>query len=104
MPGGFCGLYRNTRGARVARGEIKPDAQRERLETEAERVKAWLRAKREEIRGQHEATPELRDTLRVMHWLTQYALYLERDAMSETHEEFYIPGGGGVEEHFVYDR
>ena len=82
----------------------RPDKQRERLETEAERVKAWLRAKREEIRGRHEATPELRDTLRVMHWLTQYALYLERDAMSETHEEFYMPGGGGVEEHFVYDR
>ena len=41
----------------------RPDAQRERLETEAERVKAWLRAKREEIRGQHEATPELRDKI-----------------------------------------
>lgn len=29
MPGGFCGLYKNTYGARVARGEIKPDARRE---------------------------------------------------------------------------
>ena len=28
MPGGFCGLFRNTYGARAARGEIKPAAQR----------------------------------------------------------------------------
>lgn len=28
MPGGFCGLYKNTYGARAARGEIKPDARR----------------------------------------------------------------------------
>ena len=32
--------------------ESSAEEQRERLETEAERVKAWLRAKREEIRGQ----------------------------------------------------
>ena len=28
MPTGMSGLFRNTYGARVARGEIKPDAQR----------------------------------------------------------------------------
>ena len=51
MPGGFCGLYKNTRGARVARGEIKPDAQRGHDMKRLERAIGIFRKTRKIYRG-----------------------------------------------------
>ena len=51
MPTGMSGLFRNTYGARVARGEIKPDAQRGHDMKRLERAIGIFRKTRKIYRG-----------------------------------------------------
>lgn len=51
MPTGMSGLFRNTYGARAARGEIKPDAQRGHDMKRLERAIGIFRKTRKIYRG-----------------------------------------------------
>lgn len=100
MPGGFCGLYRNTRGARVARGEIKPDAQRGHDMKRLERAIGIFRKTRKIYKGDTTVCMMMNmdDVAEILGWLEELKEYraMGLDEFRGQGKEKYIDGIGYV--------
>ena len=77
MPGGFCGLYKNTYGARVERGEIKPDARRGHDMKRLERAIGIFRKTRKIYRGDTTVCMMMNmdDIAEILGWLEELKEY-----------------------------
>ena len=93
MPTGMSGLFRNTYGARVRQGEIKPDAQRGHDMKRLERaigifrktrkmyaVRRYLKTREKVYIARRDAGINLKEEERLRSWISEYACYLEADA------------------------
>ena len=100
MPGGFCGLYKNTRGARVARGEIKPDAQRGHDTKRLERAIGIFRKTQKIYRGDTTVCMMMNtdDVAEILGWLEELKEYraMGLDEFRGQGKEKYIDGIGYV--------
>lgn len=86
MPGGFCGLYKNTYGARVARGEIKPDAQHEHDMKRLERAIGIFRKTRKIYKGGTTVcmVMDTDDVAEILGWLEELKEYRATSSPSDT--------------------
>ena len=100
MPGGFCGLYKNTRGARVARGEIKPDAQRGHDMKRLERAIGIFRKTRKMYKGDTTVCMMMNmdDVAEILGWLEELKEYraMGLDEFRGQGKEKYVDGIGYV--------
>ena len=100
MPGGVCGLYRNTRGARVARGEIKPDAQRGHDMKRLERAIGIFRKTRKIYKGDTTVCVMMNtdDVAEILGWLEELKEYraMGLDEFRAQGREKYVDGIGYV--------
>ena len=100
MPGGFCGLYRNTYGARVARGEIKLDAQRGHDMKRLERAIGIFRKTQKIYKGGTTVymTMDTDDVAEILGWLEELKEYraMGLDEFRAQGKEKYIDGIGYV--------
>ena len=100
MPGGVCGLYKNTRGARVARGEIKPDAQRGHDMKRLERAIGIFRKTRKMYKGGTTVCMIMNtdDVAEILGWLEELKEYraMGLDEFRAQGKEKYIDGIGYV--------
>ena len=86
MPGGFCGLYKNTRGARAARGEIKPDAERGHDMKRLERAIGIFRKTRKMYKGDTTVCMMMNtdDVAEILGWLEELKEYRATSSPSDT--------------------
>ena len=100
MPGGSCGLFRNTYGARVRQGEIKPDAQREHDMKRLERAIGIFRKTRKIYKGDTIVcmTMNTDDVAEILGWLEELKEYraMGLDEFRGQGKEKYIDGIGYV--------
>ena len=77
MPTGMSGLFRNTYGARAARGEIKPDAQRGDDMKRLERAIGIFRKTRKIYRGDTTVCMMMNmdDVAEILGWLEELKEY-----------------------------
>ena len=100
MPGGFCGRYGNTYGTRVARGEIKPDAQRGHDMKRLERAIGIFRKTRKIYRGDTTVCMMMNtdDVAEILGWLEELKEYraMGLDEFRGQGREKYVDGIGYV--------
>ena len=100
MPGGVCGLFRNTYGARVRQGEIKPDAQREHDMKRLERAIGIFRKTRKMYKGDTTVCMMMNtsDVAEILGWLEELKEYraMGLDEFLGHGKEKYIDGIGYV--------
>ena len=100
MPGGFCGLYKNTYGARVERGEIKPDARRGHDMKRLERAIGIFRKTRKIYRGDTTVCMMMNmdDIAEILGWLEELKEYraMGLDEFRGQGREKYVDGIGYV--------
>ena len=100
MPGGFCGRYGNTYGARVARGEIKPDAQRGHDMKRLERAIGIFRKTRKIYKGDTTVCMMMNtdDVAEILGWLEELKEYraMGLDEFRGQGKEKFIDGIGYV--------
>ena len=100
MPGGMSGLFRNTYGARVARGEIKPDAQRGHDMKRLERAIGIFRKTRKMYKGDTTVCMMMNtdDGAEILGWLEELKEYraMGLDEFRAQGKEKYIDGIGYV--------
>ena len=100
MPGGFCGLYKNTRGARAARGEIKPDAERGHDMKRLERAIGIFRKTRKMYKGDTTVCVMMNtnDVAEILGWLEELKEYraMGLDEFRAQGKEKYVDGIGYV--------
>ena len=100
MSGGSCGLFKNTYGARVRQGEIKPDAQREHDMRRLERAIGIFRKTRKIYRGDTTVcmTMNTDDVAEILGWLEELKEYraMGLDEFRAQGKEKYIDGIGYV--------
>ena len=100
MPTGMSGLFRNTYGARVARGEIKPDAQRGHDMKRLERAIGIFRKTRKICKGDTTVymTMDTDDVAEILGWLEELKEYraMGLDEFRGQGKEKYIDGIGYV--------
>lgn len=100
MPGGFCGLYKNTYGARAARGEIKPDAQRGHDMKRLEHAIGIFRKTRKMYKGGTTVCMMMNtdDVAEILGWLEELKEYraMGLDEFRGQGKEKYVDGIGYV--------
>ena len=100
MPGGVCGLYKNTRGARAARGEIKPDAERGHDMKRLERAIGIFRKTRKMYKGDTTVCVMMNtnDVAEILGWLEELKEYraMGLDEFRGQGKEKYVDGIGYV--------
>ena len=100
MPGGSCGLFRNTCGARVARGEIKIDAQRGHDMKRLERAIGIFRKTRKIYKGDTTVCMMMNtdDVAEILGWLEELKEYraMGLDEFRGQGKEKYVDGIGYV--------
>lgn len=100
MPGGSCGLFRNTYGARVARGEIKPDAQRGHDMKRLERAIGIFRKTRKIYKGGTTVCMMMNpdDVAEILGWLEELKEYraMGLDEFRGQGRQKYVDGIGYV--------
>lgn len=100
MPTGMSGLFRNTYGARVARGEIKLDAQREHDMKRLERAIGIFRKTRKTYKGDTTVCMMMNmdDVAEILGWLEELKEYraMGLDEFRGQGKEKYIDGIGYV--------
>ena len=100
MPTGMSGLFRNTYGARVARGEIKPDAQRGHDMKRLERAIGIFRKTRKMYKGDTTVCMMMNtdDVAEILGWLEELKEYraMGLDEFRGRGKEKYIDGIGYV--------
>ena len=100
MPTGMSGLFRNTYGARVARGEIKPDAQRGHDMKRLERAIGIFRKTRKSYRGDTTVCMMMNtdDVAEILGWLEELKEYraMGLDEFRAQGREKYVDGIGYV--------
>ena len=100
MPTGMSGLFRNTYGARAARGEIKPDAQRGHDMKRLERAIGIFRKTRKIYRGDTIVcmTMNTDDVAEILGWLEELKEYraMGLDEFRGQGKEKYVDGIGYV--------
>ena len=100
MPTGMSGLFRNTYGARVARGEIKPDAQREHDMKRLERAIGIFRKTRKIYKGDTTVCMmmNMNDVAEILGWLEELKEYraMGLDEFRGQGREKYVDGIGYV--------
>ena len=100
MPGGSCGLFRNTHGARIRQGEIKPDAQREHDTKRLERAIGIFRKTRKIYKGDTTVCMMMNmdDVAEILGWLEELKEYraMGLDEFRGQGREKYVDGIGYV--------
>ena len=100
MPTGMSGLFRNTYGARVARGEIKPDAQRGHDMKRLERAIGIFRKTRKIYRGDTTVCMMMNtdDVAEILGWFEELKEYraMGLDEFRGQGKEKYVDGIGYV--------
>ena len=100
MPTGMSGLFRNTYGARTARGEIKPDAQRGHDMKRLERAIGIFRKMRKICKGDTTVCMMMNmdDVAEILGWLEELKEYraMGLDEFRGKGKEKYIDGIGYV--------
>ena len=100
MPTGMSGLFRNTYGARVARGEFKPDAQRGLDMKRLERAFGIFRKTRKIYKGDTTVRMMMNtdDVAEILGWLEELKEYraMGLDEFRGQGKEKYIDGIGYV--------
>ena len=100
MPTGMSGLFRNTYGARVRRGEIKPDAQRGHDMKRLERAIGIFRKTRKIYKGDTTVCMMMNtdDVAEILGWLEELKEYraMGLDEFRGQGKEKYIDGIGYV--------
>ena len=100
MPTGMSGLFRNTYGARAARGEIKPDAQRGYDMKRLERAIGIFRKTRKIYRGDTTVCMmmDTDDVAEILGWLEELKEYraMGLDEFRGQGKEKYVDGIGYV--------
>ena len=100
MPTGMSGLFRNTYGARVARGEIKPDAQRGHDLKRLERAIGIFRKTRKIYRGDTTVCMmmDTDDVAEILGWFEELKEYraMGLDEFRGQGREKYVDGIGYV--------
>ena len=100
MPTGLSGLFRNTYGARVARGEIKPAAQRGHDMKRLERAIGIFRKTRKIYRGDTTVCMMMNtdDVAEILGWLEELKEYraMGLDEFRGQGREKYVDGIGYV--------
>ena len=102
MPTGMSGLFRNTYGARVRQGEIKPDAQCEHDMKRLDRAIVIFRKTRKIYKGDTTIymTMNMDDVAEILGWLEELKEYraMGLDEFRGQGKEKYIDGIGYVVE------
>ena len=100
MPTGMSGLFRNTYGARAARGEIKPDAQRGHDMKRLERAIGIFRKTRKMNKGDTTVCVMMNtdDVAEILGWLEELKEYraMGLDEFRAQGREKYVDGIGYV--------
>lgn len=100
MPTGMSGLFRNTYGARVARGEIKLDAQREHDMKRLERAIGIFQKTRKTYKGDTTVCMmmDMDDVAEILGWLEELKEYraMGLDEFRGQGREKYVDGIGYV--------
>ena len=100
MPTGMSGLFRNTYGARAARGEIKPDAQRGYDMKRLERAIGIFRKTRKIYKGDTTVCMMMNtdDVAEILGWLEELKEYrtMGLDEFRAQGREKYVDGIGYV--------
>ena len=100
MPGGSCGLFRNTYGTRVRQGEIKPDAQRGHDMKRLERAIGIFRKTRKTYKGDTTVCMmmDTDDVAEILGWFEELKEYraMGLDEFRGQGKEKYIDGIGYV--------
>lgn len=100
MPTGMSGLFRNTYGARVARGEIKLDAQREHDMKRLERAIGIFRKTQKIYKGGTTVymTMDTDDAAEILGWLEELKEYraMELDEFRGQGRQKYVDGIGYI--------
>ena len=100
MPTGMSGLFRNTYGARAARGEIKPDAQRGHDMRRLERAIGIFRKTRKIYRGDTTVCMMMNtdDVAEILGWFEELKEYraMGLDEFRGRGREKYVDGIGYV--------
>ena len=100
MSGGFCGLFRNTYGARIRQGEIKPDAQRGHDMKRLERAIGIFRKMRKIYKGDTTVyvTMDTDNIAEILGWLEELKEYraMGLDEFRGQGKEKYVDGIGYV--------